>query len=150
MYNEPVRERYTLPSAAFGASTAIQTFKGPKGKKGIVRDITVNLTADMVGTTTVPEVCVGSASGNVEYARFRLGTSATAGYTTAQNAVRRATTEIGNKGNGGTQVLSDFTGHISLGTDYIPADTNFVITGKAGTGGTPAGTGIIHVDVDWI
>lgn len=151
MYDDSViRERYTIPSVAFGATTTSQTFKGPWGRKGIVRDITVYITADMVGTTTVPEVTVGSAAGLVEYGRFRLGTTAIAGYTTAQDACRRASNIVGNKGNGSNLTLSDYAGHVSLGTDYIPKDTNFVISGKAGVGGVPAGTGIIHVDVDWI
>lgn len=150
MYDEPVRERYTIPSVAFGATTTSQSWQGPKGKKGIVRDITVHITASMVGTTTVPEVTVGASAGTPTYARFRLGTTAIAGYTTGQSAVRRATSEIGNKGNGGTQVLNDYSGHVALGTDYLPADTVFVVSGVQGVGGTPAGTGIIHVDVDWI
>lgn len=151
MYDDNViKDRYTIPSTAFGATTVSQTWKGPKGRKGIVRDIVVYLTADMVGTTTVPEVKVGTSASDHSYARFRLGTTAVAGYTTAQNAVRRATQEIGYKGNGSTAALEDYTGHVKLGTDYLPADTNFVISGVQGVGGTPAGTGIIHVDVDWI
>lgn len=151
MYDDTVvRETYTLPSSAFGATTASQSWYGPKGKKGIVRDISVYLTADMVGTTTVPEVKVGTSASDHSYARFRLGTTATAGYTTAQSACRRASQVVGYKGNGSNLTLSDYSGHVSLGTDYIPADGLFVISGVQGSGGTPAGTGIIRVDIDWI
>lgn len=150
MYDDTViRERYTFPSSAFGATTVNQTWVGPKGRKGIVRDISVYITASMVGTTTVPEVTVGTASAAVEYARFRLGTSATSGYTNSP-AVRRATQVAGNSGNGTNVVLEDFTGHVKLGTDYIPADTAFVMSTVAGTGGSPAGTGIVQIDIDWI
>lgn len=147
-YDVPQREWYTIPSAGFGNSTDSLTFIGPKGKKGYVRDIVQNITASMVGTTTVPEINVGTASGDYTYARFRLGTSATAGYTTSP-AVRRATIVAGNGGRDAVPTLEDFTGHVKLSTAVIPADTAFVISRIAGTGGSPAGTGATMVLVEW-
>jgi hypothetical protein len=145
-YHNAQRERYTIPSVAFGATTTSQVWKGPAGKKGYVRDIIVYLTADAVGTTTVPEVTVGSSAGDTTYARFRLGTAAGTGYTAAASPYRARNLVTGN---GAAQTLSDFTGHVSLETSAIPSDTAFYVSGKAGVGGTPAGTGIIHVDIDW-
>ena len=48
----------------FGADGEAKSyaFIGPPGKKGLVRDIEVRITEDMVGTTTVPEVNVGDAA----------------------------------------------------------------------------------------
>lgn len=147
-YDDPIREEYYLPSAAFGATTDTLKIIGPKGKKGLVRDIEVALTADAVGTTTVPEIDVGATSGATEYARFRLGTSATAGYAAA-NSPFRASQIGGNTLIDGSPSYEDYTGHVMMGTAFIPADTAVFITRKAGTGGTPAGTGAVRVIIDW-
>lgn len=149
-YDNPIRLTYKSAVGGFGAATAIETYIGPRGRKGIVRDIEANLTADAVGTTTVPEVDVGSASGLVEYARFRLGTAAGTGYTAASGPKRaRSLAEATNFPGGIPPVLNDFAGHVALETAQIPADTPFVITNKAGTGGAPAGTGYSVVTIDW-
>ena len=167
-YEIPLTEFYVQPSTAFGATTETQTFIGPKGKIGYVRDMDMDITADMVGTTTVPELMVGTASGLSEYARFRLGTTAIAGYTVAQGAARRA-----RQVSGGKPYFDDYSEHVKLGRGTadasrgyisnnvyvdtaasvaltrIPADTAFVITRKAGVGGVPAGTARSRVIIDW-
>jgi hypothetical protein len=145
-YANPETIVYESATGAFGATTASKSYIGPKGKKGLVRDIEVFLTADAVGTTTVPEVTVGSAAGTTEYGRYRLGTSATAGITAASTPARARSAVVGNPT---PPVLNDYAGHVALETALIPADTAFVISGKAGTGGTPAGTGYHRVEIDW-
>lgn len=147
-YDDAIREVYYLPSAAFGATTDSVKLIGPKGRKGFVRDIIVILTADAVGTTTVPEIDVGTASGDTTYARFRLGTSATAGVTAA-NSPHRAGQVGGNTLMDGSPTYEDFTGHVKMATAPIPADTAFVISRVQGVGGVPAGTGSVYVVVDW-
>lgn len=146
-YASPITEKYTLPSSAFGATTATQTHKGPPGRRGLVRDIRVLLTADAVGTSAVPEIDVGNASGDTSYARFRLGTAAGSGYAASSSPFNARALCTG--GNGLKPTKSDFTGHVALETDFIPADTAFVITAKQGSGGVPAGTGITEVTIDW-
>lgn len=150
-YDTPQREVYYLPSSAYGATTASKVLKGPKGKKGIVRDIVVLLTANAVGTTTVPEVTVGASAGTTEYARFRLGTAAGSGYAAADTPFRARALALAAPGYPGgiPPALNDFPGHIALETTKIPADTNFTISGKAGVDGTPAGTFEVYVHVDW-
>lgn len=145
------REVYYLPSGTYGATTVSKTIVGPAGKKGTVRDILMIPSADNVGTTTVPEITVGSAAGLVEYARFRLGTTAILGYTSAAGPRRARALALNAAGyNGGSApALSDFAGHVALETAKIPADTAFVISGKAGVGGSPAGTFEAYVTVDW-
>lgn len=143
-YDTPTTETYFFPSSAFGATTETQTHKGPKGKVGLVIDIETDLTADCVGTTTVPEINVGTASGDFTYARHRLGTTATAGNTAAATPHRASSLAAGSP-----PVKSDFTGHVALETARIPADTAFVITRLAGVGGTPAGTGRSFVKIKW-
>lgn len=145
-YDNPQREVYAIPSGAFGATTAAFKFIGPPGKVGIVRDIMVEPSADMVGTTTVPEIAVGLASSGVDYARFRLGTTAILGYTSAAGP-RRARSLV--TGNPTPPTLVDFAGHVLLETARLPADTAFFITGIAGVGGTPAGTARYEVVIDW-
>lgn len=145
-YDNPVKERVILPSAAYGATTASVKIRGPLGKAGVVRDIVVIPTADCVGTTTVPEVAVGATQGAAEYARFRLGTAVGTGYTSAQGVRRARALAVGN---GAPPVLSDFAGHIALETARIPADTDVFVAGVAGVGGTPAGTFTAYVEIEW-
>lgn len=157
-YDTPQKIRYDLAGGVivqFGANgeTVSYQFKGPPGKKGLVRDIEIQITETMVGTTTVPEVNVCSAASALgallnEYARFRLGTTAIAGYATS-TSVRRARTLATTITSTGKPTLTDFTGHILLETDYIPADTIFFVTLLEGVGGTPAGAGNVWVEVDW-
>lgn len=150
-YDNPHREEYIFPSSAFGATTESKTYKGPPGKKGLVRDIITNLSADCVGTSAVPEIDVGNAASDYSYARHRLGTAAGAGNTAASTPYRASSLCDAAQGRtgGAAPTLSDFAGHVALETAYIPADTAFVITRKQGSGGTPAGTGDTIVIVDW-
>lgn len=148
MYDDPsITEIYIQPSSAFGATTESQKYIGPRGKKGKVRDIDIDITANMVGTTTVPEICVGTAQGDASYARYRLGTAVGTGYTAASSP-RRASQDA-KKDMRGACVLEDFTGHVKMNTLEIPRDTAFFISRVAGVGGTPAGTGASRVIIDW-
>jgi hypothetical protein len=81
-YDTPQRERYTFPAFAFGGGTISRTLQGPPGKKGLVREILATVTTAMVGTTTVPELRVGTAASDNSFARWLMGTTATAGYGT--------------------------------------------------------------------
>lgn len=151
-YDQPSkRETYIFPSSAFGATTENRKILGPKGKKGTVRDIRTYITADMVGTTTVPEINVGATAGASEYARHRLGTTAILGNTAAGTPYRAKALCEGAAGfaGGSAPSLTDFAGHVLLEIAKIPADVVFFITRTAGVGGTPAGTGITEVDIDW-
>jgi hypothetical protein len=150
-YDLPTRETYFLPSGAFGATTDSIKVVGPKGKVGLVRDIIAELSADAVGTTTVPEVAVGLTLGSNEYARFRLGTAAGAGYAAANTPYRASTLAASAPGNTGgvPPALSDYPGHVALEKARIPADTPVFISRVAGAGGVPAGTGGVRVQIDW-
>ena len=145
-YPVPQTEVYTFPAQAFGAATKTFNVIGPFGKEGHVEDVVVDITADMVGTTAVPEVDVGTSSGDGSYAQYRLGTAAGTGYTAAQG-IRRASQEAwtGNP----PIALSDFANHMAMNKARIPKNTAFVVTLKAGTGGSPAGTANVYVIVKW-
>jgi hypothetical protein len=145
-YPHPQTEVYSTGSVAFGNSTTALNFIGPFGKEGHVEDIIVDISADMVGTTTVPEIDVGTASGDASYAQYRLGTAAGTGYTAASTP-KRASQEAwtGNP----PITLSDFANHVALNKARIPKNTAFVVTLKAGSGGSPAGTARVYVVIKW-
>lgn len=170
-YDNPATERYLFLGNAFGATTAAFQWQGPPGRKGFVRDIIARITATMVGTTSVPEIRVGTASSDNSFARFLLGTTAIAGYGTGIFRARSLCTNAAGRTGGNAMMLNDFAHHICLeGNDgsgtvstpatqtdpgvglnfvQLPADTAFFITGVAGVGGTPAGTADVYVDIDW-
>lgn len=80
-YENPDVETYRWPEdATFGSTAVVHSISGPRGKVGIVRDIIVEVTTSLVGTTTVPEIVVGISSGDATFGRFRLGTAIGTGY----------------------------------------------------------------------
>ena len=151
---------------ALGATTVSRSYQGPPGAKGLVRDIMATITAAMVGTTSVPEIRVGTAASDNSFARWLLGTTATAGLGTGEFRARSLCQNAQGRTGGIPVQLNDFANHIFLegnngsgtasiaGTattfTFLPADTAFFITGVAGVGGTPAGTADVAVDIDWI
>lgn len=149
-YDNPIREVYVIPSSAFGLTNEAVAFKGPPGKTGFVRDITAEVTADMVGTTTVPEIRVGNAAQDFSFARWRLGTTAILGNTAAATPYRAKSLIAGPANTGGVPpVLNDFPSHVALETARLPADTAFFISGTAGVGGSPAGTARREITIEW-
>lgn len=168
MYDQPIRQTYEFgtnvqEALQFGAAaeTVAYEFIGPKGRKGIVRDIEIEVTENMVGTTTVPEINVGAAAStagtpSVDYARFRLGSAAGTGYATSvsPNPLRASSLiqskrEVGAAVNPGKQSLR-FSEHVVLEKAFIPADTPFFISFREGVDGTETGAGRVRVEIDWI
>jgi hypothetical protein len=163
-YDNPTSITYDCTGAAiqFGADGEAKSYSfiGPKGKKGLVRDIEIEITEDMVGTTTVPEIGVGDAASDLasldnEYARFRLGSTAILGYTTAlsPNPVRASSfvtsvNEVGATDDPGRQSLA-YSEHVALEKAFIPANTEFFISLVPGSGGTETGAGRVRVYIDW-
>lgn len=136
------------------------TFIGPQGKKGLVRDIEVRITEDMVGTTTVPEVGVGDAASDLgsldnEYARFRLGSAIGTGYTATGTPIVRASSLVNTGVNepGATTLpgrqSTRYSEHVVLEKAFIPADTAFFISLVPGSGGSETGAGMVAVEIDW-
>lgn len=162
-YDNPQRERYLIPALSFAAASNRQ-FQGPPGKKGLVRDIVASITTAMVGTTTVPEIVVGTAAGDSSFARWRLGTAIVTGNGTGELRARFLCSAAPLRAGDRPMQLLDYAGHVFLegnnasgtasipGTattfTFIPADTAFFISAVAGVG-TPAGVADINVDIDW-
>lgn len=107
------REEYgSWGAEAFGASTITHQIIGPKGCVGFVRDILVEVTVAMVGTTFVPEVAVGIASGDNTFGRYRLGSAVGTGYGLGMHRAGAEQLTV-NLNNAGRQ-LSDYPGHVVL------------------------------------
>lgn len=113
-------------SSTWAATSVNRYIVGPLGKVGFVRDLMVEVTTSMVGTTTVPELQVGISSGDTTYGRYRLGTSTATGYNTGSY---RASSElwVGNP----PRALADFTGHVIL--DGGPLTSSGIAGGSYGT-----------------
>jgi len=125
-YDTPDNEVYIWNDATFGATTVNHFIVGPRGKVGFVRDIEVEVNTALVGTTTVPEVDVGIATGDFTYGRYRLGTTAILGY---GPGAYKASNEpwTGNP----PRTFSDFAGHMSL--DGGPLFSSGISGGSFGT-----------------
>lgn len=110
----------------WAATTKAFTIVGPRGKVGFVRDLMVQVTTSMVGTTSVPELDVGISSGDFTYGRYRLGTSTATGYAVGPY---RASAEaiVGNP----PRLLNDYTGHVVL--DGGPLTSKGIAGGSFGT-----------------
>lgn len=122
--------------ATFGSATVTHNIMGPRGKVGVVRDIIVECTTALVGTTTVPEIMVGISSGDFTFGRYRLGTAVGAGYGVGMH---RASDEPWTANP--PRALNDFAGHVVL--DGGPLTSQGIAGGTFGTvvpaGRIPAG-----------
>src|SRR5258708_2650688 len=101
---------YQWPTdATFGSVAVTHQIVGQPGKVGFVRDMGVDVTTAVVGTTSVPELLVGIASQDFTYGRYRLGSTAILGYPTGRWSARN---EIitGNP----PRVATDYAGHVVL------------------------------------
>lgn len=126
-YAQPDVELFSwAEDATFGATGVTHQIMGPKGKVGYVRDLMVDVTTALVGTTTVPEIQVGISSGDFTFGRYRLGSTASLGYGTG---FFRASDELitGNP----PRVATDFAGHVVL--DAGPLTSQGIAGGSYGT-----------------
>lgn len=156
-YDKPQTREYIYTDATFGATSVVHNAISPKGCVGYVRDISVDVTTSLVGTTTVPEIQVGKSSGDSTYGRYRLGSTASLGYDVGIHLASQEATIIGNPPRNSQSYahrveldgypLDSTNNRQPLGR--IPADTAFTIVALAGVGGTPAGAGNIRVTIEW-
>jgi hypothetical protein len=120
-------ELYEYAEATTWAATSVVRYiVGPRGKVGFVRDLMVDITTSMVGTTSVAELQVGISSGDTTYGRYRLGTATATGYNTGPY---RASAELitGNP----PRALADYAGHVVL--DGGPLTSSGIAGGSYGT-----------------
>jgi hypothetical protein len=114
------------PDSTFGSASVTHFIVGPRGKVGFVRDIMVDITTSLVGTTAVPEIDVGFSVGDSTFGRYRLGTATGTGYAVG---AYRASNELitGNP----PRALADYTGHVIL--DGGPLTSSGIAGGSFGT-----------------
>lgn len=117
--------------STFGGTSVTHWIVGPRGKVGFVRDIMVDITTSLVGTTSVPEIDVGFSAGDATYGRYRLGTNISTGYAVGHY---RASQELwtGNP----PRALADYAGHVVL--DGGPF-TSVVLAGGSSSTVVPKG-----------
>jgi hypothetical protein len=126
-YNAPYFETYQwAEDATFGSTAITHNIMGPRGRVGFVRDISVDVTTALVGTTTVPEIRVGFSSGDFTYGRYRLGSTISLGYAVG---IHRASIEAWS-GNP-PRTLNDFASHVVL--DGGPLTSQGIAGGSYGT-----------------
>jgi hypothetical protein len=126
-YDLPVRVSYSLGSQNFTSAFAT-ALKPPKGAKGgRVVDIHLQPSVTFTQVTTPGYVRVGTSGDADKYAQLNCGAA--------------AATDAYNMSDGGTWGET-----IDLVRDSI---TQVEVVTVAPTGGTPAGTGIVTVVVDW-
>jgi hypothetical protein len=112
--------------STFGGTSVTHNIVGPKGKIGLVRDISCDVTTAMVGTSTVPEIDLGLTSGDYTFGRYRLGTAIGTGYAVGPHIASQEPI-TGNP----PRTLNDFTGHVVL--DAGPYGSQGIPGGSYGT-----------------
>jgi hypothetical protein len=113
--------------STFGATSVVFHIMGPKGKVGFVRDIEVDITTALVGTTTVPEIDVGISSGDATFGRYRLGSAIGTGYSVGFYRASLEPDLVGNPPRTG----NSFASHVVL--DGGPLTTAGIAGGSYGT-----------------
>lgn len=126
-YDNPVTLRHDLASMDFGAAAGVTTraLKGPAGKKGIIRNIGVDLSEATVFATTEGIVKVGKSGDLAAYAQLNIPTASAINTTVDESVDTNA-------------IIAD-----------IPADTQVLVTLVEGTGAGLAGIGVPYIVVDW-
>lgn len=124
-YDNPIRTTHTIAAHNFASGDATKRIKPPKGMRGKVVEIFSEATVTFTNVTTEAKVQVGVAGALTRCADFGLATLAA----------------------GTAETASHQDGALSEGV--IADDEVALITLLAPTGGTPAGTGNIHVVMAW-
>lgn len=110
-------------------NAGVNTFRGPKGKVGKIRDIMISGQTLCTAVTTGPFLQIGTVATPTLYANVAIGALAA---------------------GANIEVLKDQPSAIVTGNAAtLPADTDFQIKLVAPTGGSPAGKIFSEVIIDW-
>lgn len=133
-YDNRLRMTYTYPALAFGAGSSSTTIKPPRRRlKGAIEDIAVAVTVLFTAVTTPAFVRLGYSSDHDYYAELNMGTAA-------------ASAMI----NAGEQTTNPIFRTIDLQNDSTPGVlTSVLVNFVAATGGSPAGTGTVMINIGW-
>lgn len=127
-YSDLDRITYTYPAVAFGSGDTTQAFRGPKGKTGRLLRAHLHPTTTFAGATTNAKVQVGPSGTLTAKMNWDVGTPAA-----------------------GTAVATDDSTQTSnpISDPELAADTTYLVTLKAPTGGGAAGVGTVEIVVGW-
>lgn len=130
-YDNGVVCSYSFGSLAFGGSTSAWALKPPAGlNRGKIVDIQVQVSVLFTAVTTAAAVQVGLAATAAYYAQLNMGTAA-------------ATDAFGIRNVG-----YDVAVFRSINMT-IEAIAQVEVVFLAATGGTPAGTGVPNIMINW-
>lgn len=122
---------HTFAAASF-STPVVRTIRGPKGRRGRIEDVHINVTTAFVGTSTPGKLQIGDGTTVNKFAEMLMG-AASAG-TVKDDTVMMSDLASYNK-------QSDSV--------YLLADGSVVITPVAPTGGSPAGAADVVVTIRW-
>ena len=127
-YSQPIPLVFTNSTATdFGDSPVAWSFKGPSGKKGMLKDIGIHVTEVFSGDQVTGKVLVGTSSDDNYYGQLEIadGTAATDTY---------------NNQDDTNAVL----------VEALPADTQIEVSFTAvNDTGTDTGTGFVYFETFW-
>ncbi len=125
-YSNPKLEGHYQWNHDFGAGSGVQRVQGPKGSRGFLKAISVEVTETFTNDTTPAYVRVGTNADNDAHAEMDMGVA--------------AIDTVYNDSNDDTDAIIN---------GELPADTLLEVNFVAPTGGTPAGIGNVSVWIDW-
>jgi hypothetical protein len=130
-YDGPIYETICFPSKDFTSADVPYTVRGPKGRRGKLKDAMFCCTTTCAGATTKPIIKAGISGTLGAYLLWDLGTTA------AASGIRASAT----------------TGLLVLDTNkqfkIHPSDTDLIVTLVAATGGGAAGIGVTSFMFEW-
>jgi len=119
-------ETYLFQAQDFGAGNATEVIRGPAGKTGVVRSVSLfNVTEAFNSVTTSARVDIGDGSDADGYARTNDFSDLAVGAAESHTVIEGV---LGNE---------------------LPGNTNITLTFVAPTGGTPTGIADVQVAVTW-
>lgn len=133
-YSAPLSITYNFGSLAFGGATATRKIRVPPGMRfAKVREVHLDASVTFAGSTSTPRIQVGNGTTANKYVDFNCST-------TAANAARGLSDET-------NAVVAAYKDKIDCGAEGENL-TALTVTLLAGVG-TPAGTGIPTIQIDW-
>lgn len=132
MYDNPKTITYSISALAFGGAGSTRTLRSPRGiNRGNVRDVMVAVTVTFTQVTTPAFVRLGWSTTPAYYAELNMGAAAA--------GVGWNFRDAGSISRSIDLVNDPVTGPLA----------GVLVTFVAATGGTPAGTGDVHICIEW-
>lgn len=132
-YSHPLRISYNFGSVAFSSGSSTRNIAVPAGKRfAKIREIHLDATVTFNAVTTPAKIQVGNGTTANKYADFSCATTA------AGAAKAMASSDV-------VAAYREFIDCGSAGENLTALKVSLI----ANTGGTPAGTGVPTIVIDW-